>query len=481
MIMNGQNDPTASAESRELQKQIDYAARVRELNSKKRTPPAAFVETYGCQQNVSDSEKLSGMLRDMGFRLCGSADGADLVIFNTCAVRENAELKVFGNLGALKHKKRKNPDMLIGVCGCMMQQEHIAKTIEKKYKHVDIVFGTHALYRFPQILCEAMSGRTVFDVKDEAGAIHEGAPTERGAKPLAKVPVMYGCNNFCTYCIVPYVRGRERSRTPENILAEVREIADDGYKEVMLLGQNVNSYGAGLDGAPSFAQLLRMVCGVSGIERVRFMTSHPKDLSDELIRAMAEEKKICAQLHLPVQSGSDRVLKAMNRKYTRAEYLEKVRRIREAVPDIVLTTDIIVGFPTETNEDFADTMSLLKEVEYDMIFSFIYSKRVGTPAAEMPDCLTDEEKHRNFDEMLKLQNGISKRKNLKYIGTTQAVLIEGLSKTNAETITGRTEGGKIVNIMCPELTQTQKTAMCGIIRDVLITGAQTWSLSGKLK
>lgn len=479
--MNNLNKSAALVDSGELEKQRDYIARVRELNTGFKTPPAAFVETYGCQQNVSDSEKLSGMLRDMGYRLCDNADDADLVIFNTCAVRENAELKVFGNLGALKHKKRKKPDMLIGVCGCMMQQEHIAETIRKKYKHIDMVFGTHALYRFPQILHEAMSGGAVFDVKDEKGLIAEDIPLERGAKPLAKVPIMYGCNNFCTYCIVPYVRGRERSRSAESIIDEVRDASRQGYTEVMLLGQNVNSYGNDLGGAMSFAGLLRKVCEVRGIERVRFMTSHPKDISDELISTMAEEKKVCAQLHLPVQSGSDRVLKAMNRRYTRAEYLEKVRKIREAMPDIVLTTDIIVGFPGETNEDFSDTLSLLKEVEYDMIFSFIYSKRVGTPAADMPDCLTDEEKHRNFDEMLKLQNEISKRKNTAYLGTTQAVLIEGASKTNAETITGRTEGGKIVNIKCPELTQTQKAALCGKIRDVLICGAQTWSLYGKLK
>ncbi len=477
--MNSLNSSAASGASAPA-RQRDFMARVLELNRMREVPPAAFVETYGCQQNVSDSEKLSGMLRDMGYRLIGSADGADLVIFNTCAVRENAELKVFGNLGALKHNKRRNPDMLIGVCGCMIQQKHIAETIRKKYKHVDMVFGTHALYRFPQILCEALEGGRIVDIEGERGEIVENVPLERDVPPLAKVPIMYGCNNFCTYCVVPYVRGRERSRSAENILAECESVAKQGYREIMLLGQNVNSYGNDLGGGLTFAGLLREVAKIDSIERIRFMTSHPKDISDELIKTMAEEPKICKQLHLPIQSGSDRVLRAMNRKYTRAEYMEKLRKIRAAMPDIVLTTDIICGFPGETNEDFAETLSALREAEYDMIFSFIYSRRVGTPAAEMPDCLTDEEKHRNFDEMLKVQNEISKQKNLKYINTEQTVLIEGRSKTNPDTITGRTEGGKIVNISCPNLTDREKDALTGELVDVVITGAQTWSLTGEI-
>ncbi len=460
-------------------RQRDFMARVLELNRMRSAPPAAFVETYGCQQNVSDSEKLSGMLRDMGYRMISSAEGADLVIFNTCAVRENAELKVFGNLGALKHNKRRNPEMLIGVCGCMTQQEHIAETIRKKYKHVDMVFGTHALYRFPEILCGALEGGRIVDIEGGSGTITENVPVLREAPPLAKVPIMYGCNNFCTYCIVPYVRGRERSRDAADIIAECESAAGQGYREVMLLGQNVNSYGNDLSGGLSFAGLLREVCRIDGIERVRFMTSHPKDISDELIRTMAEEKKICKQLHLPIQSGSDRILKAMNRKYTRAEYMEKLRKIRAAMPDIVLTTDIICGFPGETNEDFAETLSVLREAEYDMIFSFIYSKRVGTPAAEMPDCLTDEEKHKNFDEMIKVQNEISKKKNLEYLNTDQIVLIEGRSKTDPETVTGRTEGGKIVNISCPGMSGGEKDALTGELLSVRIMGARTWSLQGE--
>lgn len=472
---NVRTSPRVSDE--EMEKQRDYIARLREINSAKEAVPMAFVETYGCQQNSSDSEKLKGMLADMGYEMCTSAEGADLVLYNTCAVRENAELRVFGNLGALKHSKRRNPAMLIGVCGCMTQQEHIAKAIKSKYKHVDMVFGTHALYRFPQILWEAVEHNRVFDVKDEAGAVFEDVPVRRDPIPLAKVPIMYGCNNFCTYCIVPYVRGRERSRDPEKILEECRQVASEGYKEVMLLGQNVNSYGNDTDGI-TFAQLLRQVCRIDGIERIRFMTSHPKDLSDELIAAMAEEPKICNQLHLPVQAGSDRVLKAMNRKYTLREYMDKIRKIRQAIPDIVLTTDIIVGFPGETNEDFEQTLKVLQEVEYDMIFSFIYSKRVGTPAAEMADCLTEEEKHRNFDRMLAVQNEISKRKNDAYKNTVQRVLTEGVSKTNADTLTGRTEGGKVVNFIRPEGIEDRD--LVGEIVQVEITETQTWSLFGKM-
>ncbi|MCI5893122.1 MAG: tRNA (N6-isopentenyl adenosine(37)-C2)-methylthiotransferase MiaB [Clostridiales bacterium] len=465
--------------SEEMQKQSDFIAKIRALNSQKETAPRAFVETYGCQQNESDSEKIKGMLADMGYELCNETDSADLVLYNTCAVRENAELRVFGNLGALKHKKRRKPDMLIGVCGCMMQQEHIANTIKSKYRHVDMVFGTHALYRFPQILSEAMEKQRVFDIENETGSIFENISVKRDKPPLAKVPIMYGCNNFCTYCIVPYVRGRERSRSAEDILSECREVAEQGYKEIMLLGQNVNSYGNDLSEGLKFHELLREVCKIDGIERVRFMTSHPKDISDELIQAMAEEKKICKQLHLPVQSGSDKVLKDMNRKYTRAQYLEKLAKVRRAMPDIVLTTDIIVGFPTETQEDFDDTLSVLKEAEYDMIFSFIYSKRKGTPAAEMPDSLTDEQKHRNFDEMLRVQNEISKRKNDAYVGRTEEVLVEGVSKTNSDTLTGRTEGGKVVNFSFSG-SGLKADELIGTMQKVKITQAQTWSLFGEL-
>ena len=435
--------------------------------------PLAFVETYGCQQNVSDSEKIKGMLSEMGYGFCDKTEDADLVLYNTCAVRENAELRVYGNVGALKHQKRRKPDMKIVLCGCMMQQEHIAKTIKQKYPHVDLVFGTHALYRFPQRLYEVMREGRVFDAANEDGMIFEEISYHRDPPPLAKIPIMYGCHNFCTYCIVPYVRGRERSRDVSDILREVQEVASLGYREVMLLGQNVNSYGNDLEDGLNFAQLLREVCKVEGVDRVRFMTSHPKDLSDDLIAVMAEEDKICKQLHLPIQSGSNRVLKLMNRKYTREKYLDLVHKVKAAMPDIVLTTDIIVGFPGETDEDFEETVKILKEVEYDTIFSFIYSKRVGTPAAEMPDVMDDAQKHRNFERMLEVQNEISKRKNDAYLSTVQTVLVEGTSKNNETTLTGRTEGGKVVNFPGDK-------SLTGEFVKVKITQAQTWSLFGEM-
>lgn len=457
----------------EMAQQQDYIRKIRTVTEGRESQPLAFVETYGCQQNTSDSEKIKGMLFEMGYDFCEDAMHADLVIYNTCAVRENAELRVFGNLGALKHQKRRRPDMIIGVCGCMMQQAHIAETIQKKYTHVDLVFGTHALYRMPELLYEAMQKQRVFATENEDGRIAEEISYFRSEPPLAKIPIMYGCNNFCTYCIVPYVRGRERSRDAEHILDEVREVAQKGYREVMLLGQNVNSYGNDLESGLSFAALLQAVCRTDGIERVRFMTSHPKDLSDELIAVMASEKKICKQLHLPVQSGSDRVLKVMNRKYTRDQYLSLVKKVRAAMPEIVLTTDIIVGFPGETDADFAETVSLLKEVEYDTIFSFIYSKRNGTPAAKMPDVMDEAQKHQNFEAMLAVQNEISRRKNDAYLGRTETVLVEGFSKNNQETLTGRTEGGKVVNFPG---TKEQ----IGQMVKVKITKTQTWSLFGEM-
>lgn len=476
---NSINTNDRRVKDEEMSRQNDFIAKVKEFNLKKKSAPKAFVETYGCQQNESDSERLKGMLVSMGYEICCEKDGANLVLFNTCAVRENAELKVFGNLGALKHNKRRNPDMIIGVCGCMMQQEHIAKQIKQKYKHVDMVFGTHALYRFPEILFGAIEKQRVFDNRAEQGRIFEDIPVERDMPPLAKIPIMYGCNNFCSYCIVPYVRGRERSRNAEDILSECRSVAEQGYKEIMLLGQNVNSYGNDLNGGVKFHELLREVCRIDGIERVRFMTSHPKDISDELIAVMAEEKKICNQLHLPVQSGSDRVLKDMNRKYTREQYLEKLNKVKAAIPDIVITTDIIVGFPTETQEYFEETLSILKTAQYDMIFSFIYSPRVGTPAAEMENVLSDEQKHKNFDRMLMLQNEISKLKNDKYVGKIEKVLVEGVSKTNESALTGRTEGGKVVNFEY-EKSGLKQNELIGTIRDIKITKAQTWSLLGEL-
>ncbi len=457
----------------EIRRQKDIINRIYDINSTKATKPLAFVETYGCAQNFNDSEKICGMLMDMGYGFCSDKTQADLIIFNTCAVRENAEMRVYGNIGAIKNIKRKNENLILGVCGCMMQQEDIANNVKRRYPYVDMIFGTHALYRLPEILLKAMEKHRVFENESSDGEIFEDIPYHRDPPPLAKIPIMYGCNNFCSYCIVPYVRGRERSRKSENILKEIRETAEQGYKEVMLLGQNVNSYGNDFQDGTSFASLLKEVCKIEGIERVRFMTSHPKDISDQLIEVMASEEKICKQLHLPVQCGSSRVLEKMNRKYTKEQYLEIVRKVKEKMPDIVLTTDIIVGFPGETNEDFKETIDVLRKVQYDTIFSFIYSKRPGTPAATMEDCLTETEKHRNFDKLISVQNEISKRKNDAYMGTVQKVLIEGESKTNPEFMCGRTDGGKVVNFKGDK-------SQIGEIVNVKITKTQTWSLGGEI-
>lgn len=468
----------------EVATQKAVIAQIREISEKEYAScgirKKAFVETYGCQQNVSDSEILSGMLSSMGYELCDSKDDADFILYNTCAVRENAELKVLGNLGALKHRKAKNPDIIIGVCGCMMQQKDVADKIHKKYKHVDLVFGTHSLYYFPMLLKSIIDNRiakhpqNIVDVREIDGKIAEDYPVVRAGGPCAWVSVMYGCNNFCSYCIVPYVRGRERSRNPEAVVAEVEKLASEGYKEVTLLGQNVNSYGKDLDEACDFADLLSRICRIDGIERIRFMTSHPKDISDKLIDTMASEPKICKQLHLPVQAGNNRVLNAMNRRYTKEDYLDKIQRVKNKMPGITLTTDIIVGFPGETKEEFEDTIDVLEKVRYDTIFSFIYSRRNGTPAAKMDDVLTDAEKKECFNRLLEVQDKISLEKNRELLGTVQRVLIEGKSKTDDRVLSGRTEGGKIVNI-------TADASYTGTFVNAKITDVRTWSLIGEIQ
>ncbi len=466
-----------SPEQKEVQEKA--IKRVKEINDdlvfSGNAPKKAFIETYGCQQNVSDSEVLMGMLEDMGYEKTNSKEDADIIIFNTCAVRENAELKVFGNLGALKHLKAKKPSLIIGVCGCMMQQEENAETVRKKHRHVDLVFGTHSLYFFPSILLKCIEeSQRVIDVRETDGYLSENYQPKRPKGPLASVSVMYGCNNFCSYCIVPYVRGRERSRNLSDILDEITSLAKDGYKEVMLLGQNVNSYGKDLSDGVDFADLLSEVCKIDGIERIRFMTSHPKDISDKLIDTMAREKKICNQLHLPVQAGNDRVLKTMNRCYTKESYLEIVRKVKGKIPDITLTTDIIVGFPGETTEEFEDTIDVLEKVRYDTIFSFIYSKRPHTPASKMEDVLTKEEKKKNFDRLLEVQDRISLEKNKALEGKTLKVLVEGKSKTDENAFSGRTEGGKIVNFKLDK-------DLTGEFINVKITDAKTWSLWGEFE
>lgn len=434
----------------------------------------ALTETYGCQQNENDTERIRGMLRDAGFEFTDDTHKADVVIYNTCAVRENAEQKVFGRLGILKHIKEERRDMIIGVCGCMVQQEHITEKIKKTHEQVDLVFGTHALYKMPELLYKAMNQKkTVVDIESSDGAIAEDIPIMREDTKKAWVSVMYGCNNFCSYCIVPYVRGRERSRMPETILAEIRELVDGGCTEIALLGQNVNSYGKDLDIDIDFADLMRMVNDIEGVERIRFMTSHPKDLSDKLIAAMAECDKVCKQLHLPFQAGSDNILKQMNRKYTKADYLAKIEKVKKAIPGISLSTDVMVGFPTETNEDFEETLDVIRKVEFDNIFSFIYSRREGTPAAKLDFVLTDEQIHANFNRLLEVQNEISKRKNEAYVGRIEKVLVDGVSKNDEETLSGRCDSSKIVNFKGDK-------SLIGKYINVKITEAHTWSLNGEI-
>ncbi len=437
-------------------------------------PRLALTETYGCQQNENDTERIRGMLHEAGFEFTDDSHKADVVIYNTCAVRENAEQKVLGRLGLLKHIKESRPHMLVAVCGCMVQQEHITEKIKSVHEHVDLVFGTHALYKMPELLYRAMNEKkTVVDIAQSDGAIAEDVPIMRDNAKKAWVSVMYGCNNFCSYCIVPYVRGRERSRTPEAVLNEVGELVANGCSEIALLGQNVNSYGKDLDIDVDFADLIRMVNDIEGVERIRFMTSHPKDLSDKLIHTMAECGKVCKQLHLPFQAGSDRVLREMNRKYTKAEYLEKIAKVKKEIPDIFLSTDVIVGFPTETNEDFEETLDVLRKVEFDHIFSFIYSRREGTPAAKLDFVLTNEEIHANFNRLLDVQNEISKRKNEEYLGRIERILVDGVSKTDIDMLSGRCDSSKIVNFKGDE-------SLIGKYINVKITEAHTWSLNGEI-
>lgn len=442
------------------------------LGSELQLSKKIYIETYGCQQNVSDSEKLSGMAIEMGYEPCECKEEADLIVYNTCAVRENAELKVYGNIGALKALKRKNENLIIAVCGCMMQEAGVAEKIKKSYRHVDIVFGTHALHRFKELVRQAEESRDfIADVENIDGEIREGLPIERADGVCASVSIMYGCNNFCTYCIVPYVRGRERSRKKEDILGEIEDAVSKGYKEIMLLGQNVNSYGKGTN--VTFAQLLDDAAQIDGVERIRFMTSHPKDISEELLKVMGRRKNICKQLHLPVQCGNNRVLKAMNRGYTREKYLALVEKAREYMPEITISTDIIVGFPGETTEEFEDTLDLLERVRYDTVFSFIYSKRRGTPAAVMADVISEEEKKNNFNRLLDVQNRICAEINGAYLGKVLPVLVEGVSKTDPNALTGRTDGGKLVHFAGDK-------SLTGKIVNIKITEPKTWSLMGEL-
>ncbi|MDR0405580.1 MAG: tRNA (N6-isopentenyl adenosine(37)-C2)-methylthiotransferase MiaB [Clostridiales bacterium] len=432
----------------------------------------ARVITYGCQQNENDSERIRGILLEAGYTLTDHGDdgdgGADLIIFNTCAVRDNAEQRVYGNLGALRRVKEQRPEMLIGVCGCMAQQTHVAEHIKKRFPYVDFVFGTYALARLPQILYSVRSQR-VFDIERSGDGLAEHLPRHRQNGVTATVSVMYGCNNFCSYCVVPYVRGRERSRAPKDIIREVEGLAAQGCREVTLLGQNVNSYAE-----LPFGELLELVSGVEGIERVRFVSSHPKDVTPELIDVMARNRKVCKQLHLPFQAGSDKVLADMNRKYTKERYLELVAGVKEKIPGIALSGDVIVGFPTETDEDFDHTIDVIRQTAFDMLFTFIYSKREGTPAAKMPPVLPPERVKVNFDRLIAEQNAVSLKKNTALVGTTQQVLVEGVGKSGGDSmLTGRTDGAKIVNF-------AGNQTMIGKMIGVKITRAATWSLTGEV-
>lgn len=410
------------------------------------TKPKYIIQTFGCQMNEHDSEKLCAMLDDMGYVRGMMIEECDLIIYNTCAVRENAELKVFGNLGHLKSAKKKNPDLKIAVCGCMTQQPHVVEEIKSKYNHVDLVFGTHNLYKFPELLASSMdSSQILVDVWDVDGEVVEGLRSNRKFELKAFVNIMYGCNNFCTYCIVPYTRGRERSRTPEDIINEIKELVANGTKEVTLLGQNVDSYGKTLDNPITFAKLLRMTNEIEGLERIRFMTSHPKDISDEVIYAMRDCDKVCEFLHLPVQCGSTKLLKKMNRHYSKEHYLEIIEKAKKEIPDIAFSTDLMIGFPGETEEDLLDTIDVVEKVRYDSAFTFIYSKRKGTPAAEMEDQIDDNVKHERFNRVLERVNKIVKEINDEYKDKVVEVLVEGKSKTDENVLSGRTRQNKLVN------------------------------------
>lgn len=459
----------------QLLQQKDYAAQVRSLLEKLYpAPPLAYVHSYGCQGNVSDGEKLKGMLADMGYGFCDQAEQADLVLFNTCAIRENAEDRIFGNVGALKRWKAQSPKHKLLLCGCMMQQPHIVEKLKQSYPYVDLIFGTHVIHQLPQLLLSVLQQqKRVFYTPESDGVIAEGLPIRRDGNLKAWVPIMYGCNNFCTYCIVPYVKGRERSRQPEAILKEVRELVEQGYKEITLLGQNVNSYGKTLEQPISFAQLLTQIDAIPGDFRIRFMTSHPKDATKELFDVMAKSQKICHHLHLPVQCGSDRILQAMNRRYTVKQYLGLIDYARSVMPDISFTTDIIVGFPGETLEDFQGTLNLLKTVRYDSLFSFIYSKRVGTRAAELPDDTPHSVKSDRLQQLLALQRTIGEEVLSEYVGKTLRILVDGTGKSGEGYLTGRTDQFLIVDF-------PGDPSLMGQFVTVKITKALNWALLGEL-
>ena len=465
------NTKTTVIPQEQLSRQLSFCDKISIHWHQEGRTPLAYVETYGCQQNEADSEKLRGYLVQSGYAITDTTEGADVVVMNTCAIREHAEQRVFGNLGALTHTKRRHPAQKIFLCGCMAGETKVSDRVKKSFPHVDGVFSTHHLWQFPEILWNVLSkGKRQFYITDEPGSIAEGIPQIRDNTLKSWVSIMYGCNNFCTYCIVPYVRGRERSRKKEDILAECRSLIEGGCREITLLGQNVNSYGKDLYERYDFADLLKEISDIPGDFLVRFMTSHPRDASRKLFDTMVASPKIAKQLHLPFQSGSSRVLKAMNRHYDREKYLAAVEYAKSVMPELVLTSDVIVGFPGETEEEFAETLSLIEQVRYDALFTFIFSPRPGTPAASMEDPTPKENKNRRFDQLCQLQNTISEQIHAGYIGKAMRCLVDG---KDGDQLTARTEGGRLVRFAgCDSLI--------GTYQFITITGSTTWSLTGEL-
>lgn len=461
----------------EIKKQDVYIDEIKKLNDehyrKTGIRKKHIIVTWGCQMNEHDSEKMSYMFHKMGFENANEVNEADVILFNTCAVRENAEQKVFGNIGRIKTLKETNPNVILGICGCMTQQDHIVEKIKKSHRHVDIVFGTHNFYKLPEMMLHALhSNSTYIDVWDIDGKVIEGLESERKFDLKAFVNIMYGCNNFCSYCIVPYTRGRERSREPKEILKEVERLVSYGTKEITLLGQNVNSYGKDID--YTFAELLRDVSKVEGLKRLRFMTSHPKDLSEDVIIAIKENNNICNHIHLPVQSGSSYILKKMNRVYTKEKYLNLIEMIKTHIPNASFTTDIIVGFPGETEEDFKETLDLVEKVRYDSAFTFLYSIRKGTPAEKMKDQVPENIKHERFEKLLNLVNKIGAEKNSSYKDKIVEILVEGKSKNNENIYSGRTTKNKLVNF------EGGDDSLIGELVKVKIINPKTHSLDGVL-
>ena len=455
-------------------RQRDFEQKIRELHAQRGKSVRALVDTFGCQQNVADSQHIMGMLEAMGCTFVTAPEEADIVVLNTCAIRDHAEKRVYGTLGALTHTKKANPEQIICLCGCMAQRPEVAEKVRQSYRHVDLVFGPQALWKFPELLYQVYTRRgRVFSVEDEHGSIAEGMPVVREGRTRAWVSIMYGCNNFCSYCIVPYVRGRERSREPARILEEVRQLAAEGYKEITLLGQNVNSYGKDLDTPWDFADLLSELDKIEGDYLLRFMSSQPKDASFKLFDTMARCKHVARQLHLPVQSGCDRVLRAMNRPYDRAKYLDLITYARKVMPDLVLTSDVIIGFPGETEAEAMETVALVEEVRFDALFTFIFSPRPGTPAAKMDDPVPRAEKQKWFDRLCDTQNRISEEIHAGYVGDTLRCLIDGESDDSRWPLTARTAGGRLVHLV------GDKSAI-GAYHDVKITDSNTWALFGEL-